>query len=645
MSPLADLAVVACGIAIVGWLVGVPIVTAIIYRRRDRRRMLAEGVIGQAVVTKIAADRAGGTCTVTFQFEPANSSRRVECRQESTQAAVRSARLSEGSSVRIHYLAKWPSCAFIATLALAERIDQARAADPSAQEGAPSVHFVSYADPVRSRGARKPTNSLRWSGSGDIAITSGVVRFTAMRRRPFWFPGKVEREFSRDSIANVEAFGNAVSLQVLQPYEKALDLKFWTVSDDEAQAIAAQLPDVKTPAYSPQMAEQAGFASRLLAITPRAPVTPALIAVNVAVFLVVVAMGGGFVAPNPEVMIRLGSDYTPLTLGGEWWRLFTSTFLHFGLIHLAFNMWALYANGILAERIFGSSRYLLIYVVAGLAGSVASLLWHPIVNGAGASGAIFGVLGAQLAFFLRNHGGVPPSVLKSQRNSAAVFIAYSLLNGARVQGIDNAAHLGGLLAGLVLGFLLARPLDAARGERTWTAQWIQACAVTAAAALAIWSLLANGQLHPRPILDKGGHPIPLAALGPPVREFGGVRLEMTRDDVLRIKGQPVARTTASQWVYNSLDAAHDGLIDVFFGAAPGDSREYVQDVFFTGQPDAAPPELPRLMGLTRPNLVAKYGEPLAASEEPRGQRLWFRTGVVVFMHDGRAVWYGIGTNR
>lgn len=138
-------------------------------------------------------------------------------------------------------------------------------------------------------------------------------------------------------------------------------------------------------------------------------------------FIIATVLGGGLIKVNPDVMIGLGTDYTPLTLGGQWWRLLTSVFLHFGLLHVAFNMLALYVNGLMAERIFGSVRYLVIYLVAGLAGSVASLLWHPVVNGAGASGAIFGILGALLAFFVKREGGVPASVIKAQRNSAMIF--------------------------------------------------------------------------------------------------------------------------------------------------------------------------------------------------------------------------------
>jgi rhomboid protease GluP len=120
-----------------------------------------------------------------------------------------------------------------------------------------------------------------------------------------------------------------------------------------------------------------------------------------------------------------------------------------------------------------------------VAGSLASFLWHPFVNGAGASGAIFGVLGAQLAYFLRTDSGVPKSVLTTQRNSAAIFIVVSILNAARVQGIDNAAHLGGLAAGFLMGLILYRPLDVKRDAQAWAAQWFRSIAVVGCTVLVV----------------------------------------------------------------------------------------------------------------------------------------------------------------
>jgi rhomboid protease GluP len=101
----------------------------------------------------------------------------------------------------------------------------------------------------------------------------------------------------------------------------------------------------------------------------------------------------------------------------------------------------------------------LLYVIAGLAGSVASLLWNPMVNSAGASGAIFGVYGALIAFMLDARNRVPESAMKAQRSAAIVFLLNSLVYGMTHEGIDNAAHLGGLVGGFAMAFLLARPLD------------------------------------------------------------------------------------------------------------------------------------------------------------------------------------------
>ncbi len=187
-------------------------------------------------------------------------------------------------------------------------------------------------------------------------------------------------------------------------------------------------------------------------------VTKALIAANVLVFGAAGIGGAGFLVPNPQVLQAWGTNFGPLTTDGQWWRLVSSIFLHFGFLHLALNMWALYVGGRLVERLFGSPSFALLYFTSGIGGSLCSLLWNPAVNSAGASGAIFGVYGAMLAFFLRKNSSVPPSVVRQQRASGITFIAFNLMNGFSHAGIDNAAHVGGLAVGLAMGFVLARPL-------------------------------------------------------------------------------------------------------------------------------------------------------------------------------------------
>lgn len=634
LLPFLVMALVLC-------LASIPIAISVIQRRRDRRKILAQGKSAEAFITRVTPVARSGRCRVFFTFQPETAGPQVVGKQWSTLAAVQTLSLAEGSQVHVHYLPKWPRYAFIDALTVAERVaalKSSAAAAPSSGSVAPSVHFISFVDPKTSLA---PKNAFRWSGDGDITVGDERVHFTAQHTRPFWFPNRVEAEFPLTAIGNVEVFESTLRCEITAPGAKPQALQFWAVSPEEAKAVGAQLPDTKTSKFAPQLAESAAFQTRLIEVTPHAPVTPFIIGLNAVMFLIAVALGGGIMVPNPEVLIRLGSDYTPLTAGGEWWRLLTSTFLHFGLAHLAFNMWALWVNGTLAERLYGSSRYLLIYLVAGVAGSVASFLWHPFVNGAGASGAIFGVIGAVFAYFLRTDTGVPKSVLMTQRKAAALFIVVSILNGARFRGIDNAAHLGGLAAGFVVGWLLSRPLDAKRHEQDWTGQWARALTLVLGSVLLVGYYLANGQWHPRVIRDASGRPILATELLPPPHTFGGVTLGMTAAQVLAAKGKPI-REQPDDWIYNSIDEAHDGLLEVTFKDRPAGSSATVWCVLFWGRREGEPPGMVDLLPLNRQGLEARYGGP--AYEERRGpdfSYVYFRNGLLVGLEGDRIRAYGV----
>ncbi|NBS57004.1 MAG: rhomboid family intramembrane serine protease, partial [Betaproteobacteria bacterium] len=193
-------------------------------------------------------------------------------------------------------------------------------------------------------------------------------------------------------------------------------------------------------------ADQGLFAQRLLVATPKAWVTRAIVIANVLIFLAMLADGAGLFEANSAVHLRWGANFGPMTKEGEWWRLLACTFLHFGLVHLAMNMWALWGAGGLVERLYGNAGFLAIYLFAGLAGSFASLYWNADrVVSVGASGAVFGVYGALAAYVLREPGSVPKSVLKSLTSSTIAFIGYSIFLGFMVSAIDNAAHAGGLV--------------------------------------------------------------------------------------------------------------------------------------------------------------------------------------------------------
>jgi len=183
------------------------------------------------------------------------------------------------------------------------------------------------------------------------------------------------------------------------------------------------------------------------------------------VFAVVTSQGVPMPGGRPEQYLVFGANFAPLTTAGEWWRLFASTFVHFGIVHLAFTMWALWDSGRLAERLFGPAAFAALYVFAGLAGSSASMFWNQETISGGASGAVFGVFGALLAYMTVERGSVPAAALNRIRISSSSFVVYALFYGFAHAGIDNAAHAGGLAGGFMMGLILARPLDPLQRRR------------------------------------------------------------------------------------------------------------------------------------------------------------------------------------
>lgn len=160
------------------------------------------------------------------------------------------------------------------------------------------------------------------------------------------------------------------------------------------------------------------------------------------------------------LLISMGAKFTPLMdVGGEWWRLASAMFLHGSLIHLAINGYALYILGPDVERMYGTARFAAIYMGAGLAGSAASYAFGRISAPAiGASGAIFGLMGA-LGAFAYSSREVLGDVARRNLRQIAGLAAINLLIGFSLAGIDNYAHLGGLVGGVILGLLLAPRLQ------------------------------------------------------------------------------------------------------------------------------------------------------------------------------------------
>jgi membrane associated rhomboid family serine protease len=197
----------------------------------------------------------------------------------------------------------------------------------------------------------------------------------------------------------------------------------------------------------------------------RPPFTVAIVGINVLVFALMVLSGVPLVTPNVPQIVRWGANFGPLSLGAQWWRILTSNYVHIGIIHLAVNMWSLWQVGRLAERIFGGWPYLLAYTATGIAGSLASLLWRPVGVSAGASGAIFGMVGALIGALYLGHLPLPKPAQQSLLKNLVVVAAVNLIYGAQASNIDNSAHIGGLIMGLAIGALLGPQLMQPREQR------------------------------------------------------------------------------------------------------------------------------------------------------------------------------------
>jgi rhomboid protease GluP len=169
------------------------------------------------------------------------------------------------------------------------------------------------------------------------------------------------------------------------------------------------------------------------------------------------AMGG----ISGEVLLRLGAK-SPYILVGQWWRLVTAIFLHAGLLHIGFNLWCLFDLGPEVESLFSTTKFVVFYLVSGVAGYLLSLWWNPFGMSVGASGAILGLIGVLIgASFHHGHLG------KEYRGQLLRWVLYIVIFGLFF-AVDNAAHMGGLAAGVLLGYLVPEGEDATRaGQNLW----------------------------------------------------------------------------------------------------------------------------------------------------------------------------------
>jgi len=185
-------------------------------------------------------------------------------------------------------------------------------------------------------------------------------------------------------------------------------------------------------------------------------ITYTLIAINILGYVLSAFLSKSMIDMDMEVLVKMGALFGPITvLGGEWWRLFTAMFLHGGMTHLLMNMFSLYLIGRGVEQYFNTISYLSIYLFSGLLGGLASLYMHPASVGIGASGAIFGIFGAMAGFFLAHREKIEVHT-KAFMKEFAIIIGINLVIGFSIPSVDISAHVGGLMAGCIGGYIISK---------------------------------------------------------------------------------------------------------------------------------------------------------------------------------------------
>lgn len=203
------------------------------------------------------------------------------------------------------------------------------------------------------------------------------------------------------------------------------------------------------------------FYQRLEQQSASTPVTFLIIVINVAIFIAMLFSGAGFWHSPNGVQLSWGANFAPATQDGEWWRLGSAIFLHFGVMHLLLNSLALWDIGQLAERMYGRMRFVTIYLLSGLFGNLLSLVMqgNQAVSG-GASGAIFGIYAAALVFLWRERAEIAVHEFRWLFGGGLLFALLSIGMGFVVSGIDNSAHIGGFVSGMLLCIALSKSLSA-----------------------------------------------------------------------------------------------------------------------------------------------------------------------------------------
>jgi len=204
-------------------------------------------------------------------------------------------------------------------------------------------------------------------------------------------------------------------------------------------------------------------------IRNRKPIATICLIAASAIMAIVTLSNYGSLDPDPQAYISLGANINTLTFGGQLWRLLTSSFLHFGLKHIAFNMLCLFSIGLFLEKLVGHAKLISIYILTAITGGILSCMFHDNVVCAGASGAVFGLFGATVSYIalVYKDMGIEVQNVVGYMKNGLIFLGINFVYSL-MPDVDMAGHIGGLLGGLVVGGVLGAPL---KWKDTKNADW------------------------------------------------------------------------------------------------------------------------------------------------------------------------------
>jgi membrane associated rhomboid family serine protease len=324
-------------------------------------------------------------------------------------------------------------------------------------------------------------------GRGVLEIQPAEIVLSGWQRTWLGMPVQGEQHIAPESIRNVGRDDATVVISVAGWAGSVRKLEFDCASVELALSLCGRLPPGRDSVFEREWQETRAFHRALYAPSNYPWGATALVLINVLVFLAFFFATKSWFGVPPQLLTLWGSNYGPLTVSGQWWRLLSSLFLHLSPLHLALNMWVLWNVGRLAERLFGHSVFLLLYFFTGIVAGLATVIWDPALNVVGSSGAIFGLLGAVLASVVRPSHRTPPAFVRSYWLSLLLFTLFNLVSGFLQLGIANAAHLGGLASGALLGAFIALPR---RGDVEHRHRLRQVAAAVSAAVIVLLIALA-----------------------------------------------------------------------------------------------------------------------------------------------------------